>query len=94
MRFPSFQVQRYEGGSNTYGPHTLAAYQLIYTDLATALATGAEVDEGPLPPDMRGYPDETLGPLVNDLVPEGTTYGEVLQDAEETYAPVCIFVYI
>ena len=52
------------------------------------------MDEGPLPPDMRGYPDETLGPLVNDLVPEGTTYGEVLQDAEETYAPVCIFVYI
>ena len=81
-------MQRYEGASNTYGPHTLEAYQLIFTDLATAIATGAEVEDGPAPPDMRGFPDETLGPLVNDSTPDGATYGDVLEDALASYLPV------
>ena len=32
------QVQRYEGASTTYGPHTLEAYQLIMGELAQSMA--------------------------------------------------------
>ena len=82
------QVQRYEGASNTYGPHTLEAYQLVFTDLAAAIATGGDIGDGPPPPDMRGLPDETLGPLVNDLAPEGMAYGDVIEDTLPSYLQV------
>ena len=52
------QVQRYEGASVTYGPHTLEAYQMLFTELAVAMATGQDVDEGPEPLDLRGYPGD------------------------------------
>ena len=32
------QVQRYEGGSTAYGPHTLSAYIQEFSKLAVALA--------------------------------------------------------
>jgi hypothetical protein len=37
-----------------YGPHTLAAYQQIFDDLATKLALNQPVPSGPPPYDMRG----------------------------------------
>ncbi len=37
-----------------YGPHTLAAYQQIYDDLATKLALNQPAPSGPPPYDMRG----------------------------------------
>jgi neutral ceramidase len=52
--FEEYQEQRYEGASTMYGPHTLAAYQQIYDDLATKLALNQSVPSGPAPYDMRG----------------------------------------
>lgn len=37
-----------------YGPHTLAAYEQIFDDLATKLARNQTVPSGPPPYDMRG----------------------------------------
>ena len=42
----------------TYGPHTLEAYQLIFTDLAAAMANGEDVEEGPDPLGLRGFPSK------------------------------------
>ncbi len=47
-------IQRYEGASTLYGPHTLAAYQMLYSQMATALAKGVSVPPGPTPPDISG----------------------------------------
>lgn len=52
--FEEYQEQRYEGGSTLYGPHTLAAYQQIFEDLATKLARNQSVPSGPTPFDRRG----------------------------------------
>ena len=81
-------MQRYEGASTTYGPHTLEAYQLIFSEMATSLAQDSEFPPGPTPPDLRGFPDYALGPLRNDTTPEGMTYGEILEDADLSYSQV------
>ena len=51
--YEEYQQQRYEGASTLYGPHTLAAYQQIFYDLATKLAHNVSVPSGPKPLDMR-----------------------------------------
>lgn len=35
--YEEYQVQRYEGGSTIYGPHTLSAYIDIFKKLAQAI---------------------------------------------------------
>lgn len=52
--FEEYQEQRYEGASTLYGPHTLAAYEQTFDDLATKLAQNQPVPSGPAPFDMRG----------------------------------------
>lgn len=44
--------QRYEAASTLYGPHTLAAYQQLYSELAAAMAQGESYPAGPSPPNM------------------------------------------
>ena len=82
------QVQRYEGASTTYGPHTLEAYQLIFSNMAESLAQGSDFPEGIPPPDLRGFPDDALGPLLIDVTPEGMTYGDLIEDADFSYSQV------
>lgn len=47
--YEEYQVQRYEGASTLYGPHTLDAYLQEFSALATALASGSPVPPGPIP---------------------------------------------
>jgi neutral ceramidase len=47
---PLLGIQRYEGASTLYGPHTLAGYQQEYSKMAAALATGKSYPPGPSPP--------------------------------------------
>ncbi len=54
VSFYLLDIQRYEGASTLYGPHTLAAYQMLYSQMATALAKGVSVPPGPTPPDISG----------------------------------------
>jgi neutral ceramidase len=44
--------QRYEAASTLYGPHTLAAYQQLYSAMAAALAQGQAYPAGPTPPNL------------------------------------------
>lgn len=52
--FEEYQEQRYEGASTLFGPHTLAAYQQTFYDLAIKLARNQSVPNGPRPLDGRG----------------------------------------
>lgn len=81
--FEEYQVQRYEGASTLYGPHTLAAYLQLYRQLATAMASGEEVPEGPAPPDLSEKIPSFVAPVVTDSIPKGAHYGGIVMDVRQ-----------
>lgn len=72
-----YSVQRYEGASTIYGPHTLAAYQQLFTQLATALVKGTPVPAGPTPRDLSKDQLSFITPVVLDTGNFGKAYVEV-----------------
>ncbi|KAL4335960.1 hypothetical protein GQ457_07G035030 [Hibiscus cannabinus] len=75
-----YQVQRYEGASTLYGPHTLSAYIQEFQKLASALINGQPVEAGPQPPDLLKKQISLLTPVVMDSTPAGTNFGDVISD--------------
>ncbi|KAF2634334.1 neutral ceramidase precursor [Massarina eburnea CBS 473.64] len=81
-----YGVQRYEGASTLYGPHTLNAYinnTLTYLPYLADSATST-VPAGPTPPDNR----EKSISLITGVVYDGNggkTYGQVTTDVSSTY---------
>ncbi|KAK7387215.1 hypothetical protein VNO78_27812 [Psophocarpus tetragonolobus] len=75
-----YQVQRYEGASTLYGPHTLSAYIQEFKKLAEALIHSEPVEPGPLPPDLLEKQISLLPPVVVDGTPLGVKFGDVCAD--------------
>lgn len=75
-----YQVQRYEGASTLFGPHTLSAYIQEFKKLASALITDQAVEPGPLPPDLLDKQIGFLPPVVVDMTPAGVNFGDVSSD--------------
>ncbi|KAK8483536.1 hypothetical protein V6N13_024619 [Hibiscus sabdariffa] len=78
--FEEYQVQRYEGASTLYGPHTLNAYIQEFKKLAAALISGGSVEAGPQPPDLLEKQISLLTPVVLDATPLGVNFGDVKND--------------
>ncbi|KAF5953675.1 hypothetical protein HYC85_006531 [Camellia sinensis] len=78
--FEEYQVQRYEGASTLYGPHTLSAYIQEFRKLAVALVTSQAVEAGPQPPDLLDKQISLLTPVVIDMTPIGVNFGDVKID--------------
>ncbi|KAM7522112.1 hypothetical protein LguiA_012014 [Lonicera macranthoides] len=78
--FEEYQVQRYEGASTLFGPHTLTAYIQEFKKLATALISGKPVEPGPQPPDLLDKQISLLTPVVVDLTPPGVNFGDISTD--------------
>ncbi|BBN08047.1 neutral ceramidase [Marchantia polymorpha subsp. ruderalis] len=78
--FEEYEVQRYEGASTLFGPHTLSAYIQEFTKLATALVKGNDVSPGPAPPDMVDKQLEFLPGVLMDSTPNGKNFGDVKED--------------
>lgn len=76
--FEEYQVQRYEGASTLYGPHTLSAYIQEFTKLATAMAIGEIVDQGPSPPNLLGKQIALLPGVILDDTPDNVSFGDVI----------------
>lgn len=83
--FEEFQVQRYEGASTTYGPHTLSAYIELFEQHAVAMAKGTPSPNGPTPPNLIDKQLNFVPGVIYDSAPSGTSFGSVLQDAEPSY---------
>ncbi|XP_058109308.1 neutral ceramidase 2-like [Magnolia sinica] len=81
--FEEYQIQRYEGASTLYGPHTLSAYIQEFKKLATALSSGQTVAPGPLPPDLLSKQISLLPPVVVDSTPIGVKFGHVRTDVPQ-----------
>ncbi|RZB51019.1 Neutral ceramidase 1 isoform C [Glycine soja] len=78
--YEEYQVQRYEGASTLYGPHTLCAYIQEFKKLAEALVYGEPVEPGPQPPDLLEKQISLLPPVVVDATPLGVNFGDVCTD--------------
>ncbi|KAL1108873.1 hypothetical protein V6Z11_D03G139600 [Gossypium hirsutum] len=78
--FEEYQIQRYEGASTLYGPHTLSAYIQEFQKLTSALIKGQAVEPGPQPPDLLKKQISFLTPVVMDSTPAGVNFGDVSSD--------------
>ncbi|XP_053495958.1 neutral ceramidase [Ictalurus furcatus] len=86
--YEEYQVQRYEGASTIYGPHTLSAYIQHFRGLARAIAEGktGELPKGPEPPFFKDSQLVSLLPAVpTDKTPTNTTFGQVLEQVNPLY---------
>lgn len=81
--FEEYEVQRYEGASTLYGPHTLSAYIQEFKKLAAALIIGQTVKPGPLPPDLLDKQISLLPPVVVDATPLGVKFGDIKTDVPQ-----------
>lgn len=87
-----YEIQRYEGASTLYGPHTLQAYLNQFVRLASHLAK-----EEPLPtpnpavqpPDLSKNLFTMKAGVLYDGAPHGKTFGQVLQDVDTSRVYRC-----
>ena len=84
-----YNVQRYEGASTLYGPHTLNAHinlttrYLPYLDTANTKAP----DPGPQPPINTNRSLSFITGVAFDRAPFFKSFGDVLSDVNPTYSP-------
>jgi len=84
-----YGVQRYEGASTLYGPHTLAAYVNVTLSFLPYLSASA-VDPPPhgadsFPPDNTNRSLSFITGVVRDGTPLFRTFGDVIQDVQRVY---------
>ncbi|KAJ0979597.1 hypothetical protein J5N97_015071 [Dioscorea zingiberensis] len=75
-----YQIQRYEGASTLFGPHTLEAYIQEFKKLAAALVGGKSISSGPQPPDLLNKQISLLPGVILDSTPAGVKFGDVKID--------------
>merc|ERR1739838_1235592 len=85
--FEEYQVQRYEGASTIYGPHTLQAYIDQYKRLVKSLQTGKAVSAGPELTNHRKDSHVHQLPVYYDSHPWRMKYGDLHVDANTHYQP-------
>lgn len=81
-----YEIQRYEGASTIYGPHTLPIYIQQFEKLLEAMFSNTPTAPGPTPPDQ----DRKQISLVTKVFYDGHAYqsgfGYVLKQVKKNYA--------
>ncbi|KAI1390021.1 Neutral/alkaline nonlysosomal ceramidase [Hypoxylon trugodes] len=82
-----YGIQRYEGASTLYGPHTLAAYINVTLSWIPYLDSSASnrPPRGPEPPDNSNRSLSFIPQVIHDLPPIFKKFGQVKQDVEDKY---------
>ncbi|OTA70539.1 Neutral/alkaline nonlysosomal ceramidase [Hypoxylon sp. EC38] len=82
-----YGIQRYEGASTLYGPHTLAAYINVTLSWIPALSSSASSrpPRGPEPPNNSNRSLNFIPQVIYDSPPFFKRFGDVKQDVEQTY---------
>ncbi|CAG9858927.1 unnamed protein product [Phyllotreta striolata] len=83
-----YQLQRYEGGSTIYGPHTLTIYLKLYQELAEALMKGQNINKTDDPTPFI-FPSQMLS-LVTPVYFDSTgswmaSFGDCIVQPSQTY---------
>ncbi|VVC31571.1 Hypothetical protein CINCED_3A005975 [Cinara cedri] len=74
-----YKLQRYEGASTLYGPHTLPIYQKQYRKLAAALVSRVKLNRGPEPKDLRSEAMSLLPSVMFDTAQSGYSFGDCIR---------------
>ena len=84
-----YSIQRYEGASTLYGPHTLNAHINLTTSYLPHLASGAvsSPPTGPLPPNNVNTSLSFITGVAFDRAPLFKSFGDVLSDVKPSYRP-------
>lgn len=85
--FEEYQVQRYEGASTIYGPHTLEAYISEFTNLTQALLANITRLDGPEPPLLLSKQLSLRPGVVFDYPVFKHKFGDVLLQPDDVYQP-------
>ncbi|SPQ22096.1 4497b211-af87-4ed1-b15d-027b931e9f87 [Thermothielavioides terrestris] len=85
-----YAIQRYEGASTLYGPHTLAAYINVTLSFLPYLGANAAPPPphdkvGLFPPDNANRSLSFITPVIRDGPPLFRRFGDVLTDAQRLY---------
>ncbi|KAI8143763.1 Neutral/alkaline nonlysosomal ceramidase [Fennellomyces sp. T-0311] len=78
--YEEYQMQRYEGASTPYGPHTLEGYIQVFTELVESMAQGTPITNSETLPD---FTDETFNLTPGygaDTAPLLKKFGDVLRE--------------
>ncbi len=81
-----YDAQHYEGASTHFGRWTLPAYQQTYHELATALQQGLPAYASATPRDLSGQQMSFQTGVVLDNVPLFKSFGDVVRQANASYA--------
>uniref|UniRef100_A0A336ML87 Neutral ceramidase n=1 Tax=Culicoides sonorensis TaxID=179676 RepID=A0A336ML87_CULSO len=81
-----YQMQRYEGASTLYGPHTLTIYLERFGKLAHAMLKRKFVDPGPPQPDLSDRQMSLNPPVLYDGHPKDQDFGYVIQQPQSSYS--------
>lgn len=81
-----YGIQRSEGASTLYGPHTLNAYIYLTVTYVPHLSSAARSSPpaGPLPPNNVDVSLSFISGVVYDNPPVGKSFGQVLRDVNHT----------
>ncbi|XP_060096804.1 neutral ceramidase [Heteronotia binoei] len=84
--FEEYQIQRYEGASTIFGPHSLSAYIQLFREQVKAMVQDT-VEDLPKHPEPDIFNTTTANFLlpVMDTKPLGRVYGDVLQNVKPIY---------
>ncbi|XP_076396193.1 neutral ceramidase isoform X4 [Megachile rotundata] len=83
-----YQIQRYEGASTIFGPHTLTIYLKLYQELVTAAIMKRDVEPGPSPPDLRKHTLLSfVTPVLFDTPKWGRNFGDCIQQPQKIALP-------
>ncbi|KAI1416254.1 Neutral/alkaline nonlysosomal ceramidase [Hypoxylon sp. FL1857] len=82
-----YGIQRYEGASTLYGPHTLAAYINVTLSWIPYLSSSASSrpPRGPEPPNNSNRSLSFIPQVIRDSPPFFKQFGQVKQDVQEKY---------
>ncbi|XP_034181151.2 neutral ceramidase isoform X2 [Osmia lignaria lignaria] len=83
-----YQIQRYEGASTIFGPHTLTIYLKQYQELVTAAILKKNVEHGPTPPDLRKKNLLSfVTPVLYDTPKWGQHFGDCIKQPQKMVLP-------
>lgn len=84
-----YGIQRYEGASTLYGPHTLNAHINLTTRYLPYLHSSSisQPDPGPQPPIHTNISLSFITGVAFDRAPLFKSFGQVLSDVEPVYSP-------
>lgn len=80
-----FEIQRYEGASTLYGPHTLTIYIQQYKKMIRSIVKNETLDDGPSPPYQDDKQISLMTGVIFDGHPIGREFGSVKIQPLNTY---------